>query len=269
MRPSTYSISNKNYQENYKNYFPKKIHNLNKKKTKKFKIQRKKIFKINQYFKKKKLIINFDDFMIFAKKSIENRELSKLIFTKSIDEIFKNLKKLSKEINITYKDLENLDINLIIKSFNTLKQQKLRSLILDDIKRNKLSYNFRKNIKTPDVISSVNDFDYFYEISSEVNYITQNNTLGDSIELLNTNNFKDLKNKIVLIENADPGYDFIFSYNIKGLVTKYGGKNSHMAIRCSELNLPSIIGAGDKIYRLLGKSKKIYIDCKNKKFKTI
>ena len=86
--------------------------------------------------------------------------------------------------------------------------------------------------------------------------------------MINVDNFKDLKNKIVLIENADPGYDFIFSYDIKGLITKYGGKNSHMAIRCAELNLPSIIGAGEKIYKVLVKSKKIFIDCKNKKFET-
>ena len=37
---------------------------------------------------------------------------------------------------------------------------------------------------------------------------------------------------IVLIENADPGYDWIFSKNIKGLITKNGGINSHMSIRC-------------------------------------
>ena len=32
------------------------------------------------------------------------------------------------------------------------------------------------------------------------------------------NNYVDLSNKIVLIENADPGYDWIFSMNIAGLV---------------------------------------------------
>ena len=28
-----------------------------------------------------------------------------------------------------------------------------------------------------------------------------------------------------MIENADPGYDYIFNYSIKGLITKYGGSN--------------------------------------------
>ena len=62
-----------------------------------------------------------------------------------------------------------------------------------------------------------------------------------------------------MIENADPGFDFLFSYKIDGLITKYGGSNSHMAIRCMELGLPALIGVGDKIYNDLSKSKKFLL----------
>ena len=46
---------------------------------------------------------------------------------------------------------------------------------------------------------------------------------------------------IICIENADPGYDFIFNYKIKGLITKFGGSNSHMAIRCLEKIYPHLL----------------------------
>ena len=46
----------------------------------------------------------------------------------------------------------------------------------------------------------------------------------------------------IFIEYADPGFDFIFYHNIKGVVTKYVGSNSHMAIRCMELGIPAVIG---------------------------
>ena len=72
-----------------------------------------------------------------------------------------------------------------------------------------------------------------------------------------------------MIENADPGYDFLFSYQIKGIITKYGGANSHMSIRCMELNLPSIIGIGEKNFNYLKNFKKIYINCRNKIFEVI
>ena len=58
---------------------------------------------------------------------------------------------------------------------------------------------------------------------------------------------KKINNKIVFIENADPGYDFLFSKNIKGFVTKYGGQNSHMSIRSAEMSIPACIGIGEKI----------------------
>ncbi|GIS28374.1 MAG: hypothetical protein CM15mP129_05710 [Chloroflexota bacterium] len=38
----------------------------------------------------------------------------------------------------------------------------------------------------------------------------------------------------MLIENADPGYDWLFNKGISG-ITKYGGANSHMAIRSAKL----------------------------------
>ena len=75
--------------------------------------------------------------------------------------------------------------------------------------------------------------------------------------------------KVVCIENADPGYDFLFSKNIKGLVTKYGGQNSHMAIRCAELNIPALIGVGDQMFQKITNSEYIKIDCILKKIDLI
>ena len=100
-------------------------------------------------------------------------------------------------------------------------------------------------------------------------YITKKTTIGDIHKFNNLTNFKKISGKVILIENADPGYDFLFSYKIKGLITKYGGSNSHMAIRCMELGLPAIIGVGEKTYNSLLNSKKIFIDCNNKNYSLI
>ena len=70
-----------------------------------------------------------------------------------------------------------------------------------------------------------------------------------------------MKDKIVFIENADPGYDFIFTKKIKGLITKYGGANSHMAIRCAELGIPAAIGVGDKNYSEYLKANILQLNC--------
>ena len=75
--------------------------------------------------------------------------------------------------------------------------------------------------------------------------------------------------KIVCIENADPGYDWIFSHNIAGLITKYGGVASHMSIRCAEFDLPAAIGCGEQIFNNLSLATKVSLDCANKKIRCI
>ena len=82
-------------------------------------------------------------------------------------------------------------------------------------------------------------------------------------------NIKKNYNGIVCIENADPGYDFLFNKGIKGLITKYGGANSHMAIRCMELQIPAIIGIGEKNFNHLKDKNSLLINCDQKFFKVL
>ena len=121
---------------------------------------------------------------------------------------------------------------------------------------NQRAYKFSQAIIVPDVIDDCKNFTSFYNVNSKENYITNKNIYGEILELKKLRNFKAVSNKIVLIENADPGYDFLFNFKIGGLITKYGGANSHMSIRCLELDIPAIIGTGEKIYERLSKSKK-------------
>ena len=84
-------------------------------------------------------------------------------------------------------------------------------------------------------------FGFSLNYPQEPNFITQKKVTGQ-IQVASEDKV-DLDRKIVFINSADPGYDWIFTKKIGGLVTKYGGANSHMAIRANELGIPSVIGA--------------------------
>ena len=73
---------------------------------------------------------------------------------------------------------------------------------------------------------------------------------------------------IVVIENADPGFDWIFSRKIAGLITKYGGANSHMAIRCAEFSLPAAIGCGERLFSSLSKAEAVELNCSSRRILT-
>ena len=73
----------------------------------------------------------------------------------------------------------------------------------------------------------------------------------------------------MVISKADPGYDWIFTKNPLGLITRYGGVASHMAIRCAEFGIPAAIGCGSEFYERLLKQKKAVLDCAGHKISVV
>ena len=71
---------------------------------------------------------------------------------------------------------------------------------------------------------------------------------------------------IVITETLTPADTLLFSrVNVKGYVTNYGGLTSHAAIVSRSLNIPAVVGAGEKNYNLWVGAKRIEIDPQNKR----
>ena len=259
LRPNTYEISSKNYKEGYSLYFKNKSnHGQELIKKQQFKITNEKSAKINIFLKKNNFDLDCKKLFSWMKNSIESREYSKFIFTKSIDLIFDYIKKFGKRNSIKIEDLSYLKINELLNFYYNLELGTIENKLKKSIKLNRNDYQSISKIKLPNIILSHKEIYYKEDDKVKINFI------GSKIsgELIELTNFKkiNLKNKIVCIENADPGYDFIFSHNIKGLITKYGGANSHMAIRCYELNVSAAIGLGEELFNKIKKLEFITID---------
>ena len=268
LRPSTYSISSLNYKENFKNYFPKDI-KVKYKKQKKFYLNKKQEKKINSILRKQNLKFNCEQLINFSVKSIYCRENFKLIFTKCINQIFENLISLGNELKIKKNDFDYISINTILNSYNNLDLNKLKKIIKSEISENKKKFNCVNLIDLPDVILNSSDIYEFEKKNSTPNYITEKSVTAKSIIFKEIKKNKNLRGKIIILESADPGFDFIFSYGIKGLITKYGGANSHMSIRCLEQGIPAIIGIGENRYKDLSRAKIININSYEKNYKII
>ena len=98
------------------------------------------------------------------------------------------------------------------------------------------------------------------------NFITQRQIRG---KVVGCEDLDQLKGAIVCIPSADPGFDWLFSHSIAGLITAWGGANSHMAIRSGELGIPAVIGAGELQYKKWSEAKRLNIDCGNKRVEII
>lgn len=264
IRPSMYDINSLNYGENFEMYFPKKY--IYKKKTPK-----KNIFanrqQIDDLFTKT-YGISFDYFLNFATETITHREQAKFVFSKGLDQIFLNLINLANEIEVSRQDIGFIDIKNILNFFSKLEARKLKKSLVEEIQHNRKELAVTNMIKLPDVIQNSNDILCFEESNNKINFVTNESVTGETVEISLNKNI-NLNGKIVCIKNADPGYDYIFSYKIKGLITQYGGSNSHMSIRCLELNIPAAIGVGRIKYETVSTAGKVVIDCLKKKLYTL
>ena len=265
LRPSTYDILSKNYRENYDKLFVKnKIKNFKIHKVPKFKLSTESEKKVKKFLKNFKGYLTLSKFIDYLKKSIQYREYSKFIFTKSIDHIFDEIKYLSKRNKISISKMSHLNIKIIKEFYYNLNNKKINKMLENNINENIEDFKFNQFVELPQVIINSNDVFYFSEKLAKANFFG-NDIAESEIYFLEKNNFKNLNNKIVCIRGADPGYDFIFDHKIAGLITEYGGANSHMSIRCSELNIPSAIGTGSTFFNKIIESKEIYLDPIEKK----
>ena len=265
LRPGTYDLNSDNYSKFNKGFFTQKK-SSNFRKIKKFVLGSEKLLSIDKILKRKKLPFDSKFLFSYFKKSIESREYGKFIFTKNVNLLLNKIKAIAKKNKIPTSKITFLEIKDII----SLNKKKNLSLIKKKIKSNEQLFNIYQNIRLPLLLIDAKGVHVSPFQVSLPNFIGNKKVSSKMIHITNDANLKkiSLKEKIVLIENADPGYDWLFNFKIKGLITKFGGSNSHMAIRCNELQIPAAIGVGEKIFQDLKEQNQIILNCNQKKIDT-
>jgi glutamine kinase len=195
----------------------------------------------------------------YLKNAIQSREAVKFEFTRNLSraldaciEFFGGIGFSREEISfLDYHDLEQFKLNAI--NADSLRQR---------VENRRRSFVITQMIELPKLIKRPGDFYGFERQASLPNFVTTKKIVSE-VTLLGSSDITDVKGKIVVIPQADPGYDWLFGCDIVGLITKYGGANSHMAIRAAEIGLPSAIGVGEELYERIIQMKKAELDCSN------
>lgn len=206
----------------------------------------------------------------YIEKSTQGREYAKLQFTKNLSDSLEVLALWGEKIGLSRDELSYINITDIFDSRLTSNGRFLEESLRELSQKNADEYTINSAVKLPFLITSINDLYVVPLAVHEANYITKKDVTADVVVISGADfDPSALDNKIVAIESADPGFDWIFSRSIVGLVTKFGGANSHMAIRCAEFNLPAAIGCGEQIFHRVIKSRSILLMCSQHQIKFI
>ncbi|MCX9103496.1 PEP/pyruvate-binding domain-containing protein [Aeromonas veronii] len=201
----------------------------------------------------------------YAKLAIQAREYAKFIFTKDLSDALLLLVRWGVGVGLSRDDLSYLDISSILDLIVVHPLDDMDRVLLDKVDQAKKTYQQSLFIKLGHLITSVDDVFVVPLHRSMPNFVTHKCAEGACIRLKkDTPTSVSLNGKVVFIENADPGYDWIFTRDIAGLVTQFGGANSHMAIRCAEFGIPAAIGCGEQLFNKFKDNYKIILNCKDK-----
>lgn len=210
-------------------------------------------------------VLNAEQLFEYARKAIAGREYVKFVFTRTLSDALSMIGRWGELHGLSRDDLSYLDWPAIAKSLNHPVMDDMNGYYLDMAGTARQNLAATHAFRLAHIIFDVRDIYVATLNRSEPNFVGTGSASGTVVKLeANTPTSINIRNMIVCIENADPGFDWIFTKGPSALVTRFGGANSHMAVRCAEFGLPAAIGCGDQIYRRLVAAGSIELNCAEK-----
>jgi len=197
----------------------------------------------------------------FLRRAIEGREFAKFIFSKNLSCALEDIALFGEGVGIGRDELSHVSIGELLRIRSEPVHLTTLSRLKTRVDEGIQEIDFAHSLHLPPLLVGENDFMAFELPSHRPNFVTIQNVSAPVLDLENSPGRDDLKGRIALIPQADPGYDWILGHGISGLITMYGGANSHMAIRAAEFDLPAAIGVGEAMFEKLRHAQMIRLDC--------
>jgi glutamine kinase len=265
LRPGTYNITSYRYDEKPDLYFPLQSDGIKfavkeSADLERFEMDILRRKKIERLIAETGFTFTVDQLLLFMHDAIKYREYGKFEFTKTVSDILVLLEKFGKEYKYSRDSLSYLNIEQVRLWGINAYPFDYGTLLEAEIENGKRLFERSHTIRLPHLITCAEDIEIINIAASKPNFVTLKKVTG-RVQYINGNiDPSSVKGKIVLIEAADPGFDWIFANGIIGLVTKYGGAASHMTIRAAEFGIPAAIGCGEYLFEKLRPAFTITLD---------
>lgn len=165
--------------------------------------------------------------------AVTAREHQKFLFSAILSDSLERIARLSESFGCSRDDVRVLDIERLLTALEA-GPSSLRTMVAIAQETSPHAHH----VRFPDMLTPDSDLRVVEYIKASPTFVTDE-VVNSEVWILDAppSDPRHVDTRVVAIESADPGYDWIFSRPIAGLVTSYGGANSHMAIRCREPRL--------------------------------
>ncbi|MBE6441284.1 MAG: pyruvate, phosphate dikinase [Desulfovibrio desulfuricans] len=185
----------------------------------------------------------------YARRAIPGRETAKFVFSRHVSAILDWIALWGEAHGLDREALSFLDIRSILEWDSQALLADPAAYFQELADEGRRLFDLGRSLKLGYLIRSPRDVAVVAQHRSAPNFVGGGRVEAPVQRLTaSTPCAVELDGRIVCIENADPGFDWIFTRHIAGLVTMFGGVNSHMAIRCAEYGLPAAIGVGEALF---------------------
>ena len=263
LRPGTYDILSPRYDQMESFGPPSVPPQLHSNKTEPFEFTAQQSRAINKLLQEASFQgIDSDGLLTYIAEAIAGREYGKFVFTRSVSAMLELIAAFGEGHGLSREEMSHVPLEVVLEigvesGGGRSVEERLREIAEANAERHALT----AAIRLPQVLFDEAGVHIVPFQVSQPNFITTKNVSSEATYLGLHQPIQELAGRIILIENADPGYDWIFAQSIAGLITKYGGANSHMAIRCAEFGIPAAIGCGEQRFDKLLKARHVTLDC--------
>ena len=208
------------------------------------------------------LSITNEEFADFLRQAIEGREYSKFVFRRHLSTALDYLVQYGEKHGIDREQMSHIGIDQLMAFHAGVQIDERGQWLTEQANEGEKWHNLALAIDLPPLLLQDHNLLTYERHTSQPNFVTVNKVAAKVLELARAPaNLPILDGLIVLIPQADPGFDWLFGHNISGIITMHGGANSHMTIRAAEFGLPAAIGVGQTLYEKLAIADTIELDC--------
>lgn len=244
LRPGTYDIRSARYDESFERYFDWSRRIESSVAQPLFAPSARQLAEIGRLLDAHALDCDAEQLLDFLRRAIAARERSKLDFSRLVSQVLVDVRLLGEQYGFDVEQMSYVPVGVLRRLAS--EPEDVAATLAATIGAERERYRVTETLCAPALLCDEADLGSFVTMEDEPNFITHGRVIAPPADVVSGD---ALEGCIAMIASADPGWDWIFTHRIAGLITAFGGANSHMALRALELELPAAIGVGDERFK--------------------